>query len=331
MAFRACFPKPETGLPPPQPAAVRPERPKVLVIGNCQSAGYAYFLNLFCPDIQAETFQVESLSPERRKPEIDSLIARKHDYEAVFCLPLSEAYGAISTPKLHKSLAGVRVYKYTNVYFSGLTPDLTYVGDFHSRCVGPLGDYHSKIAFYGYMSGMSPDETLALFRPDVMARMGFFAEYEASKTRLIGLDAHSDVGITDLIFPAVQDELLFLANNHPTTRIFFDYARRMAACLKAQGLTRVRDLAWSPLAYPNMLAFDAVFPVYPEVASVHGLGYGGCEYYKAPGSPVLFDRRELVFGEFAAFEAYGRDRLEALPVWQEISQLMREPSGRGQG
>ncbi len=296
---------------------------KILLIGSCQTAGYGFFLNSMCPDTEFEAFQLETLAPEHRPERIADLMARKHEYDAVLSPPLSELFLDMAKDKIRESFSGVPVYIYTNVYFSGTTPDLTYIGGFAGRCTGPMGDYHSKIVLTGFMKGLDQATTRSLFNSSFMAKLDLFNEYKRSQDRLVMLDAQSDIQITDMIFSAVKSEMLFFANNHPTTKIFFEYAKRISQRLAADKLvTTVYDLPWNPLAYPNTLAYSSVFPVYPEVALEHGLSYSSGYYFKSPDRPHLYSLNSFIEHEYAALEAFGRDKLEQMPQWIDINKTL---------
>jgi hypothetical protein len=297
---------------------------RILIVGNCQSAGYGFFLAAMCPDTEVEVFPLGTVAAEERERRVEEVIARKQDFDAVLSPPLSERFFSMAKDEIRASFLNIPVYIHTNVFFSGTTPDLTYVRGSAGNCVGPIGEYHSKIVLYGFMNGLDVKETRSLFNRSFMAELDLFNEYRRSQDRLIALDAESDIRITDMIFAAIKSDLLFFSNNHPTSRVFFEYARRMAARLAGDGwVGTVLDLPWNPLAYPNMLASSAVFPVYPDIAREHDLPYGGEYYFKAPDRPHFYSLSAFIEQEYAAFEAYGRTQIEEAPQWADINEALK--------
>jgi len=296
---------------------------RILLVGNCQSAGYGFFLAAMCPDTEVEIFPLGADAPEDRARRVEDVVARKHEFDAVLTPPLSERFFAMAKDEVRTSFSDIPVYLHTNVYFSGTTPDLTYVRGSAGDYPGPIGDYHSKIVLYGFMNGLDVPETQSLFNRAFMARLDLFKEYQRSRDRLIALDAESDIPITDMIFSTIKTDLLFFSNNHPTARVFFEYAKRMSARLARDGrVGTVLDLPWNPLAYPNILASSAVFPVYPEIALEHGLSYSGGYYFKAPDRPRIYSLTAFIEHEYAAFAALGRTRIEEAPQWAAINETL---------
>ena len=75
-----------------------------------------------------------------------------------FSQPLSDNFGDIRSERLRKKY-GSRFRQYTNLYFTGYHPDLTYYGDRGVRLQSAMGDYNSRIALISYLQGVSIDET----------------------------------------------------------------------------------------------------------------------------------------------------------------------------
>lgn len=294
---------------------------RALVIANCQATSLAQMLSLYCPDITFDLFTVHTTTSQKTKEFLD---AKAHLYQIVISFDLSANFVHLDRASLPASFPNARVYFITNLYFAGLHPDLTYIGDLSQRCQGALGDYHSKIALFGFMNHMSASAAVDFFVESVFEKAGYFNEFEQSRKRLKDVDAKSDIGVYDVFTEHLPKMPLLLSVNHPTSAYFYLYAGRIADRLQQDLGIRRQPLLWHPHYYPNLLAASAIFPVYPPIVTRYGLSYKGSYLFKSHDLKTEFGKTyrlpDFVDSEYSAFEKWGRTTLASTARWLDIQK-----------
>ena len=285
-----------------------------VIISNCQSQPIMHTLSLFCRDIAFTDFGVHFIPPEERQKGISDFVERaKDEYDVILPIPLSDEFGPLSRERIKDTFRGKRVGVITNFYFSGLHPDLTYIGGLSRRIGGALGDYHSKIALMGYLHGLPADSTLALYCDETYQELGYYDEYEESLAELRRRESEVDIPFADEMAALIPQDLCFFSVNHPTSFLIAAYAEKIAGWLEEKGVSERTDCPRNPVYFVNYLASTGIFPVYPEIASRFGLNYSGSYLFKplTPGNnPVChLDLAEFVEEEYAAYGAFSYEEI----------------------
>ena len=191
---------------------------KSLVISNCQCLPLANALGTNCADMLFESFGAHLVGPAHREQAARDLVARAGDaYEAIITIPLSDDWGPLSAGNIRASFQHLPVVTISNIHFTGWHPDLTYIGGLAARVAGPVGDYHSRLALFGFLRGLTRNACVALFRDDVFAHGGYYDTYAQSLAELQARDAELDCRVTDILEHAMRRDLCFFSINHPTT------------------------------------------------------------------------------------------------------------------
>lgn len=163
----------------------------IAILGNCQSTSlYHYFerspfinvtalLDINCQD--THEFEVA-------KQKV--LVERNLDF--VISQPLSQNFGELASDNLRKIYQD-RFLGLTNIFFTGLHPDLSYFGSFGTRVESPLSDYHSKLALLAFAKQLSVEECLALYNHDIYEKMGYFQAFHNSKDELLKRDEGNEI------------------------------------------------------------------------------------------------------------------------------------------
>lgn len=292
---------------------------KGIVIGNCQSYPVANALNMNCLDTHFECFGVHVLPADNIDGSLADLVQRgQSELDVIISIPLSEEWGPISASRIRETFSGKPVIMISNIFFSGWHPDLTYIGGLNQRVGGPLGDYHSCLALFGFVQNLTPSETLALFNNDVYQSAGYYDFYSSSLKELQRRDSEVDVRVTDILEEAMHQELCFFSVNHPTSALLAPFARLIMRHLASLGICRPSEISASNFLYENCLIRSSVFPVYPEIAARHGMPGIGSYVFKPDGGTInSIDLPQFIEGEFAAFQEVGRDVMAATPTAQE--------------
>jgi hypothetical protein len=283
-----------------------------LVISNCQCQPIKHIMSLYSDDIVFDGFGVHLL-PHENTEQINNLVSDIDKYDVVLTVPLSDHYGAISSENITNHVKRGKLARIANMYFSGLHPDLTYIGGLTKRIDGPLGDYHSKIALLAYLRGYSMYETLKLYNERVYAAIGYFDEATKSIEALKEREQNIDIQFSDILQENYRDNPTFFSVNHPTSLMFDLYCQRIAAWLDNN--MGIRESGWhrGSLFAMNYLAGSGIFPIYPEISKHLMLKYAGSYNFKPAtcgDDPVsTYNLQQMVGLEFQAFNAIGRGDL----------------------
>jgi hypothetical protein len=267
-------------------------------------------------------FGVHLLSPENRDGTISEFIERARSYDVIVTLPLSDEFGPLATDRIRETFPDTPIVTIANIYFSGLHPDLTYIGGMARRVVGPIGDYHSKIALIAYLRGLSVNRAIALFGDATYKKLGYYNAWQTSMDELRSREETIDVTLSEDLEILLHRDHCFFSVNHPTSLVVSAYARKIALWLAQRGLVTMSDWNMGAFGLVNHLASSAIFPVYPEIARHFDLSYPGSYSFKAPtlGDDTIriMTLAEMVQGEFLAFDTIDREELLASHQGVEI-------------
>ncbi len=198
-----------------------------------------------------------------------------------------KAFGAYEIKTLRERVQPL--YTLTNVNFSGLQPDIIYLGDQAGRIQSPIGDYHSKLIIHSFIQGLSPDQCQKRFNAKEFERLGLFRAYDVSKAELLRRDAELDIRFAKMFFELVNEVPCLYTINHPTPAVFQEFSSFIADFL---GLTKIL-IPYEML--PNYLASSSWWPIYEPIREFHQLKYE---------TPMLFKQPESLGGRFMGMEEF---------------------------
>jgi Polysaccharide biosynthesis enzyme WcbI len=299
---------------------------RAVVISNCQCLPLAYTLSRLSADTIFEPWGVHILPSDKRAQLIEEFIeAGKVKYDFVLSIPLEDEFKELSSSRIQSSF-GPPVVSISNIYFTGFHPDLTYIGGFANRVLGPLGDYHSKIALYAFINNLPMLEALDLYCNTSYSLAGYYDEFSSSFGELKRRDAEVDVPVSKLLEKIISERLCFLSVNHPSLALFLAYADQIAATLAERNLIVRSNMPAQVGYFRESLADNVIFPIYPEFAARHGLPEWGSYSFKPEGVNVNpISLREYVEGEYAVFSKLGPDALmrshHGLQVANQLQRL----------
>lgn len=262
-----------------------------------------------CQGADFEMFPVHIMGPGDRERSIKKIMKEKEKYSCVLSIRLSSEFGVISSDLIANNFKPIPVYTISNLYFSGLHPDATYIGGMNQRAPGPIGDYHSRIALLGFLMSLGVEETSRLYCDTIYKHFQYYQSFADSLDEMRRRDMEVDIPIGDLLERSVRMGQAFLSQNHPSSFIIAPYANRIAGWLQKNGFAKkIGDLEHSELV--NYLAFSSIFPVYPEIATHHKLPYEGNYIFKDKVEGDIprrvFDLPEFIEKEFHAFQQADR-------------------------
>ena len=278
---------------------------KIFVIGNCHIAGMVSCLSLMLGDGPV----VEGRSVE----------APVDDLEEGDIVLLQTPFRA-NLAKFEATPA--QVLQWPTILFSAFHPDITTLP---SRAQSPVGGWHSSICLAAWKLGLSVEDAVSLFRPEVFESLGFFNRLHPSRKHLSTLLNQIDFPGDRLVEKWLSTGCFMFGMNHPKLHVVSDVARIVVDKLKLP--TQMRDPA--PLLN-DPLKNSALWPVYPAVASKLGLPRTEM-FFKGPrvlGEHLLYDLERFIA---ASYEIYDQAPLDALntsaldkPEFMELDKRVRK-------
>lgn len=287
----------------------------------------ARILARYCPAYDFEQFGVHLLGGQPDTGKIDAFVEAHKSAKTIISVHLTELYGQIASVKINEAFPSADIIKIQNLHFSGLHPDLTYIGGRGERAAGPLGDYHSKLAAAAWMNGLAVDDATRQFNRDNYAAIGYLDELAASFAEMRDRAKKLDVNISDELQEHVLTHDLFFTVNHPTSFTFSLKAFAIAKRLDEEALIERFTAPLPAAVLPNLLALNNIFPVYPEIAEHHAASISSS--YNFVGTlqgdkQATYSLREFIQGEYQCFERVGMQRIAETHGVPQIALKIRE-------
>lgn len=267
-----------------------------IVISNCQTYGLAHSLQMMADDLI-----VKPVDMGEYQANIGHYNSTIREFDRVLIGLGAEAICGADFSRAR------RVDRVPELVFTAYHPDMTYVLDGKLVVNGPIGAYHSIIAFAAYRAGYSVVETLLLFDRRVYAACGYFDCWAPARDSLVAYCKDLGYDISQEIRRWGRNEAFMYTNNHPRIRVLYDIAR---IYLEREGYTpRVSDV----LPHDN-LASSSVFPVYPEIGDA--LGVPGSYLFKRVNDYTQIGLRQFVEESFAVYDRYASGTLAVDALWR---------------
>ncbi|QAU35549.1 GSCFA domain-containing protein [Janthinobacterium sp. 17J80-10] len=304
---------------------------KVLILGNCQGKGLARLLQAMSTNVTATHLELTGgMLAQIRSGEVD-IAKMGAENDVILLHPHAEFLQFIE--QKHPDIRA-RIKMIPAINFSAFHPDLVYIKNGRSgHALGPLGEYQSSIAFYGWRNGLTVEETIGLFAEDVYAKLGFFDYWDSARAFLQHNEQLTGIPLEKSLNKWSAGGCWMYSVNHPKLRVLADVAR---AILAREGIDALPD---AEQFVQDDLASGPVWPVYPEIGKRLGIGNGHYFFKKIESEcgsdrPVqMIDLPQFVKLSFDAFSAYRKadlvcERLDSAP-YQELAAYLasRRQSG----
>ncbi|GAB3379114.1 hypothetical protein GCM10027432_04030 [Lysobacter fragariae] len=179
--------------------------------------------------------------------------------------------------------------------FNAYHPDILYLRQGSSTFKGPMGDYHSAIAYASFRRGLSISDTAALFNENTYEQLGYFQYWDYERMRLLKKFKQAGLDLQSQFVNWSRDGAFMYSMNHVDVRCLHDVAKEI---LRVAGK---RAIYSDVLPHDNLLN-GPVYPIYPEIGQ--RLGVTGSYHFKLGGQ-----YRFIQLGEFLAkcFDLYSRN------------------------
>lgn len=273
-------------------------RPRVLVSGNCQTAGIAAAMLRFGAVREAHAVPITGESHEALRTKLDRLA----DGTDIWFLSPNNRVG-LEVAAAH----GKRVVRMPLVQFGAFHPDICYAWHRGTRVLSSP-NYNSAIVVWGWQTGRDVAGTAELFRTDVFAALGYFGAWATGVRDL--QKAFADAGLAHRLaewFLACKREGCFMHSiNHPHVNAVVRLAQVL---VEEAGLTVLRSVHAGEL---NDGLNGTVWPVYPEIAEHLGVADGSYTWKYLAQNRFVDGVEAFVAQAFSAYErqGLGRDDLE---------------------
>ena len=279
---------------------------KILLLGNCQARGLARLMRAMIGD--AETTAIELLPEavkriEARDPELVKLITES---DLIFV-----HHDGVTPQILESSYSShfPKVRLIPKIGFAAFHPDMDYIEDSQrGHVLGPLGAYHSSIAFFCWKHKLTQTETLKLFCEKTYQTLGYFDYWVPAKKLLLSEEQFTGIPLEHLVRKWEQRGSWMYSLNHPKLFVLVDIAK---AILEREGiaiLPGVEEFVDDEMNTEN------VWPIYPEIAE--RLGLSGHYLFKRATPSALRDMpvpmmtlEQFIDESFKAYSQYPRDEL----------------------
>lgn len=279
---------------------------KILLLGNCQTRGLARLMRAMIGD--ADTTAIELL-PEAVK-RIES-----RDAELVKLITESDLifvhHDGVTPQILEKSYSShfSKVRLMPKISFAAFHPDMDYVEDSQgSHVLGPLGAYHSSIAFFCWKHKLTQTETLKLFCEKTYQTLGYFDYWALAKKMLLSEEEFTGIPLEHLVRKWEQKGSWMYSLNHPKLFALVDIAKALLEREGIEILPGVEEFVDDEMNTEN------VWPIYPEIAK--RLGLAGHYLFKRATPSVLRDMpvpmmtlEQFIDESFKVYSKYSRDEL----------------------
>lgn len=280
---------------------------RVLLIGNCQVATLGELMQAMTGDLSARAIESTPSWLERvevGEVDLDGLLAESDLVYVQLIGTVVDRIRQRHPEHAHK----LRLFMPLN--FTAFHPDCVYVTTSDGRHLqGPMGDYHSSIAFWACRQGWSVKDTLGLFRPEVYDLLGFEDHEASSREVLLQFGEMSGLALEPLLHGWMRSGAWMHTINHPKVHALADLA---AELLRREGIEPMVQLG---ALVEDSLAHFPVWPVYPPIAARYGIQ--GSYLFKVdrgncpPAQPhIALSLEDFVTASFAAYREAGVEQLD---------------------
>jgi hypothetical protein len=274
--------------------------PRIAVIGACQSYSLAFAMKLLRPDATVDHFPALL----RARVHLDTVARTLATYDHVFSNLFPPGYipgGGYS------ELCGLleRTRCVPHIVCGAFHPDCIYVGpEGGPPLFTALGPYHSALALFAYLKGLSVAEANALFNDNVFETLGYFDAWTPAVAHLL-LQCRNEGGLdfSNELAAWARRGVFMYTINHPKPFVMIDMARRL---LTEAGVETGRFDSEHYMIDDFVEQSRPIFPVYPPIGARYGVS--GSYTFRVTRSRVVRDTADyLDLPQFltSAFEKYG--------------------------
>lgn len=231
---------------------------KVGIIFNCQHRMLAEVLRQVRPDIEVKDYDLAGLLAD---PAFGGAVLEEMaGCDQVLSLQLGESFGRFASSALRGRVRHLTVLPAFT--FAGFHPDMIYIESTNGMVEGFTAAYHSRLAVAGFLEGLTPAQTTALYNALVMGRAGYFDVYAQERALLGQLLASFGIDLEPMLGRWAARGCFMHSINHPRHWCYADVA--LGLCQHA-GLAAA-DAVVDADQISDALGQHASHPVLPPLA-----------------------------------------------------------------
>lgn len=280
-------------------------KPSCFVVSNCTHAPIRNYLS--ATGFFSIVDSVAIFNVPKVKLDETAEVAKGYDY--VFSLVLYDDWGPFGTNVLRQEIPD-KIVTIATPFFNGLHPDLIHIKIDGRRVASPIGDYHSGLIYWGYMTGVSLRDLREMYE-DAYLPPVFQAEsvWSSALESIAQRDAHAEISTSHIYDEICRRKAAMLTFNHPSIDIIAELCKPF--CEMSVG--RKVDERIDHGAVFNPLTTDVTVPVSPAAARLYQLPYRTLPQFKC-GLQSERPRQYISFEEFAqlSYDFYSQHPREAL-------------------
>jgi GSCFA family/Polysaccharide biosynthesis enzyme WcbI len=289
-----------------EPSSSRPPGKKFLLLGNCQTRALARLIPALVADAEATGIDYT--------PQLLKKIAYRDEHLSKL---IEESTFILSHPhddllellKQNFPSASAKIRLLPRIFFAAFHPDAEYVADSHGMHIfGPMGPYHSSIAYFAWTHSLTKVETSRLFCEDTYSKLGYFDYWPLSVQVLVEEGARTDISMEPLIEKWTKQGCWMYSMNHPKLFVLADIARIVLTRAGVEVIPGVEEYAYDELKN------NYVWPLYPEIG--RRLNLEGHYSFKPAAPKDVFDEsvpmmelEKFIDASFEAFSKYPANEL----------------------
>jgi hypothetical protein len=280
---------------------------KIAILANCQGGSIASCAKAMNPQIEFEFVLVTELENGQR-----NLQTILRDYDKIF------AQKFIQEQVQHELKE--KVFYFPSIAFPTFHPDMTYVrgrkknGELET-ILNMMFSYHSAIAVFGYVTGISASQIINFYNPHVFSTLGYFDVCSSAREDLINEGSSVGMPLGALLNKWTNQGCFMHTFNHPHLRVLADITRDL---LLRAGVPVINQNVADYLEDP--LKGMPIWPVYPAIAERFGLV--GDYAFKPYGLHAPIPLIEYVESCYSVYDKYETVSIE--PLNFSISEYQRK-------
>ncbi len=238
---------------------------KLLLIGNCQVAVIKKIMESMCPQVSVISIGIESGNLHGLQSANLDISQYVDECDSVIFQTLSSASLNVRLSELYPGIAG-KAKSMPSISYTAFQPDMGYVVKSDgTHLVGPMGEYHSMLAFWAWENNLSVKEAVGLFRHDVFQYLGYYSHAKSADHFLLDLGEQMGLRFNSALNRWKKTGCFMHSINHPKLFVLADVARLVLEREGIEARCSVEDYLFDDLSV------HPCWPVYPEIARFFGV------------------------------------------------------------
>ena len=270
---------------------------QIVVVANCQGEGLANCIRSMNSELTVDFCMVTEIQNGTRS--VLDLVA---SYDYLFAQKFIQDF--IPPNLSHK------VIYFPSIAFSAFHPDITYLrgrrngGDVET-VESLMVTYHSAIAVFGFLHGLSVEKILGFYNTYVFSKLGYIDAWKSSRDLLLEEALSLDMPLNDAFSSWARRGCFMYSFNHPELNVMSDIA---IVLMEKAGIPIFNYNGSQFLADP--LKAMPVWPIYPAIGGRYGIN--GDYAFKRHDPFGVITLRTFVEDSYIRYAEYDRTTLEPL-------------------